>query len=292
MGFFSVLFGGKEQSPEEEKQEQERKQFDLLKYDGVKAMKIGQTDYAVKCFTEALKLKDDLETHDYLSQALLRKDDTQGALRELQLLAVAEPANALIQKRIAQVALMEDDYETMMEACQKALQQMPDDAQLYYLYAQAYEGQQNQVAAIAMITKAIQLKPDYAEAYLLRGQMLLDMGDIDSADTDALWLLDKVGNHEEVLMLKARIESRRGNTEQAISTYDLVTEVNPFAIDAYRERGQLKYNSDDKAGAEADMQKVLELDPQALADVSGDYSAEGIEQRVKQAYSAVNPLGL
>jgi len=37
---------------------------------------------------------------------------------------------------------------------------------------------------------------------------------------------------------------------------------------------------------------VLELDPNALADVNGDYSAEGIEQRVKQAYSAVNPLGL
>ena len=29
-----------------------------------------------------------------------------------------------------------------------------------------------------------------------------------------------------------------------------------------------------------------------LADVNGEYSAEGIEQRVKQAYSAINPLGL
>ena len=72
----------------------------------------------------------------------------------------------------------------------------------------------------------------------------------------------------------------------------MVTEVNPFCIEAFRERGSLRLAQGDKAGAEADMQKVLELDPNLLADVSGDYSAEGIEQRVSQAYSAVNPLGL
>ena len=292
MGFFSLLFGGKDLSPEEEKKEQQRKQFDQLKYDGVKAMKIGQVDYAVKCFTEALKLKDDLETHDYLSQALLRKGDSQGALQELDILAQAEPDNALIQMRIAQVAYAEGDYKLMAAACQKSLQLQPDVPQTYYLYAQAYKGQQNLIGCIAMLTKAVQLKADYADAYLLRGQTLLGMGETDAADADALWLLDKVGAHEDVLMLKARIEAIRGNTERALKAYDIVTEVNPFAIDAYRERGQLKYNAGDKAGAETDMQKVLELDPQALADVSGEYSAEGIEQRVKQAYSAVNPLGL
>ena len=57
MGFWNVLFGGAELSPEEEKKAQEEKNFDLLKYDGVKAMKIGQADYAVRCFREALKLK-------------------------------------------------------------------------------------------------------------------------------------------------------------------------------------------------------------------------------------------
>ena len=68
--------------------------------------------------------------------------------------------------------------------------------------------------------------------------------------------------------------------------------MNPFCIDAFRERGQLRFDAGDKKGAEADMQKVLELDPNQLADVNGEYSAEGIEQRVRQAYSAINPLGL
>ena len=148
------------------------------------------------------------------------------------------------------------------------------------------------MAAIAMLTKAVSLKPDYADAYLLRAQTLLKMGEAEVADADAAWLIHNVGAHEDVLMLKARIETAKGNAEQAIKVYDLVAEVNPFAIDAFRERGKLKFEAGDKEGAEADMQKVLELDPNALADVSGEYSAEGIEQRVKQAYSAVNPLGL
>ena len=255
-------------------------------------MKMGQTDYALRCFTEALHIHDDLEVHDYLSQVFLRSGQLDQALCELQNLAQAEPANAEIQKRIAQVAYMNEDYTAMAEACQQALQQKAEAPQVYLLSAQAQQGQDNSVAAIAMLTKAITIDESYAEAYLMRAQILLGMGDNDTADNDATWLLEHVGPHEDVLLLKARIEARKGNTEAAISLYDQLTDVNPFSIEAYHERGQLKFDAGDKAGAEADMQKVLELNPQALADVSGDYSAEGIEHHVRQAYSAVNPLGL
>lgn len=292
MGFFSTLFGGRQLSPEEEKQEQEAKKFDLLKYDGVKAMKMGQADYAVRCFTEALKLHDDLEVHDYLSQVLLRQGNLDAAMNELRTLGNAEPENAQIQIRMAQVAYMQEDYATMETVCQQATTLEPENAEPYFLHAEALKGQQNPVGAIAMLTKAISLKEDYAEAYLLRGQTLLVMGDAASAETDADWLLEHVGDHEDVLLLKARVEAAKGQAQEAIRVYDKVIEVNPFQIDAFRERGRLRLDLGDKAGAEQDMQTVLELDPQQMADVSGEYSAEGIEQRVKQAYSAVNPLGL
>lgn len=292
MGFFSTLFGGRQLSPEEEKQEQEAKKFDLLKYDGVKAMKMGQADYAVRCFTEALKVHDDLEVHDYLSQVLLRQGNLDAAMNELRTLGDAEPENAQIQIRMAQVAYMQEDYATMETVCQQATTLEPENAEPYFLHAEALKGQQNPVGAIAMLTKAISLKEDYAEAYLLRGQTLLVMGDAASAETDADWLLEHVGDHEDVLLLKARVEAAKGQAQDAIRVYGKVIEVNPFQIDAFRERGRLRLDLGDKAGAEQDMQTVLELDPQQMADVSGEYSAEGIEQRVKQAYSAVNPLGL
>lgn len=264
MGIWNALFERPAvRPPEEQQKEQEAKKYDLLKYDGVKAMKIGQTDYAIRCFQEALKLNDsDLEVRDYLSQVLLRKGDLDGALEQLQsLLANFTGNKGPILERIAQIA-----HSLLHKS--------------------------NPASAIAMLTKAIVLNPNFAEAYLSRAQILLGMGDLNAADNDASWLIEHVGAQEDVLLLKARIEARKGNTEQAIKLYDHLTEVNPFSIEAYRERGQLKFDSGDKTGAEADMQKVLELNPNQLANVSGDYSAEGIEHHVRQAYSAINPLGL
>jgi len=292
MGFWNALFGGKELSPEEEKQEKQEKNFDLLKYDGVKAMKIGQIDYAVRCFLEALKLKEDLETRDYLSQGLIRQGKMADALAELQKLAAAEPQNISIQIRIAQIAYMEEDYPQMTAACEQALQTDDSNAQAYFLYAQACNGQGKAKEAVDMLAKAIAQQEDYADAYLLRGQTLLQMNDCAGADTDATWLLTHVGEHEDVLLLKARIEAAKGNADGAIAFYDKLTEVNPFSIEAYAERGKLKLDKGDRAGAEADKLKVLELNPNLLANVSGESSEEGIEQRVKDAYSAANPLGL
>lgn len=292
MGFFNALFGGRQLSPEEEQKEQQAKKFDLLKYDGVKAMKMGQTDYAVRCFEEALKLQDDLVVHDYLSQALLRQNNLEAAMAELNTLAAAEPENVDIQIRLAQVAYMQEDYAVMAEVADKAIALDPANALAHYLDAQAQMGQKNVVGAIALLTKAIALQEEYADAYLMRAQVLLSLGDVTSAAQDSEWLTAHVGDHEEVLLLKAHVETAQGKKEEAIETYNKVVEVNPFQIDAFRERGRLKLELGDKTGAEQDMQTVLELDPQQLADVSGEYSAEGIEQRVKQAYSVANPLGL
>jgi tetratricopeptide (TPR) repeat protein len=118
------------------------------------------------------------------------------------------------------------------------------------------------------------------------------MGELKGAQEDADYLLQHTEGQEDVLLLSARLLHACGQDQQAIARYDEVTAVNPFQIDAYRERGKIKFDMGDKQGAEEDMQKVLELNPQEMADVSGDYSAEGIEHHVRQAYSAINPLGL
>ena len=69
-------------------------------------------------------------------------------------------------------------------------------------------------------------------------------------------------------------------------------EANPFCIDAFKERGATRYEKGDMAGAQEDAQKALELTPQGMESVNGEYSAEGVEQKTRQAYSNLNPLGL
>jgi tetratricopeptide (TPR) repeat protein len=284
MGFWKALFGSSELTPEEEKKEQQAKNFDLLKYDGVKAMKMGQTDYAVRCFREALKIQDDLEIHDHLSRELMRMGELRDAYEELSLLERAEPRNAQVLVRMTQVAFMEEDYQLMDEVCQRLLQLDDKQAGSYLLSAQAQIGLGHDEEAITLLTKAIELGDGYAEAYLLRGQTLLRMGKVEDAASDTLQLLDLVGNQEDALLLKARVEVARGHRDLAQAIYNKVIEVNPFSVEAFSERALLKRQAGDDAGADEDLKTAHELDP--TQDV------QNIEQQVREAYQTINPLGL
>ena len=70
MNIFKKLFGG-QKTTEEVKQEKE-KDFDMVKYDGVRALRMHQFDLAAKSLEHALQLNaEDLECRDYLSQAYI-----------------------------------------------------------------------------------------------------------------------------------------------------------------------------------------------------------------------------
>lgn len=292
MNFLKALFGNSEITPEEEKKNKNDRQFDLLKYDGVKAMKTGRFDYAVKCFEESLRLNDDLEVHDYLSRALVQTGDNQQALVHLLRLIDAQPENKALLMQAAHVTFLMADYDAMMQYCERALEIDAGFAPAHFSYARAFIGKGEFVNAIARLTKCIALDEMFANAYLLRGVLLLKLGDVNGASADVKWLMEHAEEHEDVLLLAARVQRAKGNTDEAILLYNKVNDANPFQLDAYRERGQLRFEQGDKQGAQEDMRKVLELNPDEVADVSGEYSAEGIEHKVKQAYSALNPFGL
>ena len=71
MGLLSSLFGGKS-SEEKQTATQEDKNFDTLKYDGIRARNIHQLPYAIKCFENAIRLKEEPETMMLLANAYLQ----------------------------------------------------------------------------------------------------------------------------------------------------------------------------------------------------------------------------
>ena len=292
MGFWKTFFGGESENPEEDKKNAEAKNFDLLKYDGVKAMRIGQFDYAERCFREAMKIKDDLEVNDYLSQTLMRLGRLDEALAEMRIMINAQPSNAALLLQAAHVAYMLEDYDEMKKLCEQALALNAENAMANYMMAQAVLGQNDMISGIAYLTKAVSQNAALGDARLLRAKTLLKMGDIKGASEDVVWLLEHTEADEDVLLMAARVAHLSGKDDTALDIYNKVIELNPFQMDAYRERGQIRYEKGDKKGAEDDMQKLLEMNPNELADVSGDYSAEGVEQAMKRVYSAINPFGL
>ena len=290
MNIFKALFGGKEETREERKKEEQARNFDVLKYDGVKALKMRQPAYAVQCFTHALDLKDDLECRDYLSQALIQNNEVPKAYEQLQKLSEAQPDNPRILMRMAEVAYMMEDYNVMADACEKALMIDNENPLTYFFYARACRGQGDDNNAVAMLTKAISLKEDYYDAYLLRGEILFETGDVESADEDVAYLQEHVDGNEDIVLLKARIEVAKGNNEQAIDIYNKVIELNPFCVSAFRERGKARMAVGDENGAAEDMKMADELEPDL--DKDGDANAQNMEQQVKQIYKNNDPYGV
>lgn len=291
MGFWKSFFGG-ETDPEEEKKNAADRNFDNLKYQGVMAMRYGQNEAAAKCFIEALKNKEDLEVHDYLSRVYIRMGLFDQALQELKTLAHAEPDNINLLLQAASVAYMKEDYAEMTDLCQQALALNGDHALAHLIFAKAELGQQNYIQGIARLTQALALDNELEEGHLLRGQVLMRLGDFDAATIDAEWLNEHQSNDPDAMLFVARLEAAKGHQQEAVDIYSKVIDLNPFHLDAYRERGKIRFDMGDKQGAEEDMQKMLELNPDEVADVNGEYSAEGIEQKTRQAYSNLNPFGI
>ena len=301
MGIFSSLFGGNK-TPEENKE----KNFDILKYDGIRAMRIGKLTYALKCFEEATAIKEDLETMQYQANTYVRMNRMNDARQLMVRMTELAPDQPLVFQSLASLCYMQEDYPAMNEACQKALALNDQDPSTYFLSAKAAVGLNNGIQAIAMLTKAIMLNEEFVEAYQMRAEILWTMRQAKDANEDIEKLLSMNPEDENALLLKAEIMAVSGAEEQALEIIDQVLALNPFcekayllkgsyflvkqefgqaiavydeAIEmnasfaqAYHERGRVKLAMGDKKGSMEDMKRAIELAPENGANISGEYN--------------------
>lgn len=288
MNIFRALFGGKKEDTEETKKEHQEKDFEILKFDGVRALRTRQPEYAVKCFRHALELKDDDETRDYLSQALMANNELLEAMNELKVLAERVEGNAAIYMRMATVAYMTENYEAMYDACASAIKIEPDNHQAMYYQAVACEGLKRREEALQLLNDIIDVAEDKYTAMLLRGELLFKDGRNDEALADAETLDEEHPDNEDVLMLKAHVMHAMAKLDEAEELCSRVVELDPFSIPAFAERASIRSEKGDKEGEKADLQTVMELNPaEASAD---DNPAQTMAQKMKD--SQINPLGL
>ena len=301
MGIFSSLFGGNK-TPEENKE----KNFDILKYDGIRAMRIGKLTYALKCFEEATAIKEDLETMQHQANTYVRMNRMDDARQLMVRMTELAPDQPLVFQSLASLCYMQEDYPAMNEACQKALALNDQDPSTYFLSAKAAVGLSNGIQAIAMLTKAIMLNEEFVEAYQMRAEILWTMRQAKDANEDIEKLLSMNPEDENALLLKAEIMAVSGAEEQALEIIDQVLALNPFcekayllkgsyflvkqafdkaiavydeAIEmnanfaqAYHERGRVKLAMGDKKGSMEDMKRAIELAPENGANISGEYN--------------------
>lgn len=299
MGIFSSLFGGNKKTDEE-------KNFDILKYDGIRAMRIGKLTYALKCFEEATALREDLETMNHQANTYIRVNRMDDARALLVRMTEIAPEQPLVFQSLASLCYMQEDYKAMNDACQKALALNDQDPGTYFLSAKAAVGMSNGFQAIAMLTKAIMLNEEFVEAYQLRAEVLWQMRQAKDASDDIEKLLSLNPDDENALLLKAEIMAVSGDEEGAvklmnevlalnpfcekayllkgsyllakkdadgaIAVYNEALEINPNFAAAYHERGRAKLAKGDKQGSMEDMKRAIELAPEQGAAISGEYN--------------------
>jgi len=323
MSIFDKIFGTTPQDPAEKAEREAERNFNTLRDDGVRSKNMGELKYAESCLRKALEYRpDDLPTLSCLVEVLLLLQKPGEALPHLRRLHEVAPGNEQVHLLLASAELQTADYEALRATAASLCENYPDDPRPLYFSAEAAKAAGDVFGAIALLTQSLTKKEDYRAALLLRARILMEMGQHAEALADVRQLAELEPDHEEFLLLRAECLSATGRTEEAEADYRHVRELNPFspeatlrlgnlyeaagrleealtlcdeAIDlrpdfseAYKLRGGIKLKLHDAAGAEDDLRKSLELAPETVAEISGNFT--NIANEMQARYRAQNPF--
>ena len=139
--FFTSLFSSGSNNKQEDegaaKAKNEEKNFDILKYDGVRAQRMGKVAYAIKCYNEALAIKEDVETMDLLANAYTTVGDLPKAEAIISRLVDLDPTQ--IGSRVARIHIlfMQGKETQAIADCDAVIAQDPNNALAYFLRGKA-----------------------------------------------------------------------------------------------------------------------------------------------------------
>lgn len=297
MGFFKSIFSSKNTTPEDEQQKLKQKEFEVFKFDGLRAQRMGNHDYAIKCFNEALKLDEDFETMGYLSQTYAATNQLQEARDLLLRMTELEPTHTDSYLSLANICYLLEDYDGMNEAAQLAVETDEDNAVAHFLLGQSVCKNGKFEKAIDEFSKAIALKSDYTQAILRRAEVLIEQKRYEEAGKDVDRLLRMNADDESALLLSGQLRETAGDLKQAVATYRHIVELDPFNEQAYLNLSGVLMSQTHYAEAADVLSDALEIKPDFAQALMGRAEArkrlgdaKGAEEDLQAAH-ALNEQG-
>ena len=263
---FKSFFSSTSETDEEKQVKNEAKNFDILKFDGLRAQQMGKWEYAIKCYTEALKLRKDIDTMASLVVAYTTRNKITQALELTNEMVDLAPERMDVHMIRVNTLFLLNDYVEVITACEKMISLEAENAMLFFLMARAKRILNKEEEAIANLSKAIELKDEFTEAFLMRGQIYYCLEQVEEALVDANKCIELLPEEEEAYLLRGQIEEKLGNIAAARADYQHVLTLNPFHEEANIRTGCLliKENYIDEAVAFFD--EMIEILPEcALA---------------------------
>lgn len=296
MSFLKNLFGSKKKENDSENKldNATMNNASALKFDGLKALRMGNLKFAELALKQAMDINPDYETRYYYAQVLFRTKQTAEALLLMDELVEETPNNIVMLTDRATFRLKEERYADALDDIQKAIEIAEDDdskAQLYALQTQAFMGLHNYIATIEAADKMLAISNN-SLVFHFKILALCEIGKHDEAIQCIAKAKEQYPEDEIFLIDEAHIYSLQGNKEEAEEKLLGVLELDPFNNAAILALAQIYSEQQKNSKAIAVLQEFIE-NSNANNNVKHRlielYNSEGMPEKAKAITETLNP---
>lgn len=248
---------------------------DTLKFDALRALKIGEVDFAIRALHTSLEEIDDPECRLYLAQALQRKPDLAGSMAELTTILEAYPDYPMALYEATKVSNGLDQHSETIAYAERALAtelETAQQAELHRMKAQAQLALGESEQALATIDQALQLTDEVPLYWLIKVKVLIALDRWEEALVVALETAEKFPEEERAYLYEGLITYHEGDKERAERAFRQVVETDPFNVEGYMHLTHLVEELRGKEAAADEMEQALEMIPQPTRALL-DYAA-------------------
>lgn len=196
--------------------------------------------------------------------------------------------------------LREGKSREAVQALNAAIESDPDNADAFVTRGAAYFELKEYANAQLDYEQALKLKPDFYRPYYNRALLKTSQGDIAGAlkdYSDAIRLAPDTAklSTSDTYLNRGQLFAVQGQTQPALTDFDQAIKLNPRNALALYNRGNLRYNQKDLAGAIADFQACVAVTPSfgkafyglglaQLLAVQGDAACLSLKQAQQLGY--------
>lgn len=236
-----------------------------LKFDALRALKIGEVDFAIRALHTSLEEIDDPECRLYLAQALQRKPDLAGSMAELTTILEAYPDYPMALYEATKVSNGLDQHSETIAYAERALAtelETAQQAELHRMKAQAQLALSESEQALATIDQALQLTDEVPLYWLIKVKVLIALERWEEALAVALETAEKFPEEERAYLYEGLITYHEGDKERAEHAFRQVVDTDPFNVEGYMHLTHLVEELLGKEAAADEMEQALDMIPQ------------------------------
>jgi tetratricopeptide (TPR) repeat protein len=227
----------------------------------IAAIKAGDYRSAKAALEQALhKNPKDGTASYYMGVSLENLGDKPGAEQRYKEAIANAPEVAEAAINLGALYLDQNKWDDAIAVTQKALVKRTEDPALHANMAMALRGKGDKQGAAAEYEHAVKVVGDNAELRYAYGSLLLEMGNKDRAATELKAALSSAGSNRALLASIGRLLGPAGAYADCISALDKAISAGDDAELRVR-RGVCRHSMKDEAGAKADYEAALKLNP-------------------------------